>query len=136
MCNASNIIVGEVLGQKKDKKFHLIFYANKTLNSAQCNYTTTEKGLLVIITTFDKFIPLLIGTNIIIYTNHSAFKYLMTKKDTKPRLVRWIIILQEFDVEIFYRKSTENKFVEHIFRLSIEKYASNESEINENFLDV
>ncbi|KAL4360478.1 hypothetical protein GQ457_04G016190 [Hibiscus cannabinus] len=109
MCDASDYAVGAVLGQRKGKIFHPIYYASKTLNDAQTNYTTTEKEMLAVIFAFDKFRSYLIGTKVIVHTDHSATKYLLSKKDAKPRLIRWILLLQEFDIEIIDRKGTENQ---------------------------
>ena len=112
MCNASDFAVGAVLGQKKKEKvFYVIYYASRTLNDAQLNYTTTEKELLAIVFAFDKFRPYLIGNKVIMFTYHSAIKYLMTKKDAKPRLIRWVLLLQEFDVEIRDKKGSKSMVV-------------------------
>ena len=100
MCDASDFAIGAVLGQKREKFFQVIYYASRTLNDAQLNYATTEKELLAIVFAFDKFRPYLIGNKVVVHTDHSAIKYLMTKKDAKPRLIRWVLLLQEFDVEI------------------------------------
>ena len=96
--------VGAVLGQRKEKVFYAIYYASRTLNDAQLNYATTDKELLVVVFSFDKFRPYLIGNKVIVFTNHSAIKYFITKKDAKPRLISWVILLQEFDVEIRDKK--------------------------------
>ncbi|GKA92672.1 reverse transcriptase domain-containing protein [Tanacetum coccineum] len=53
----------------------------------------------------------------IVYTDHSAIKYLFTKKDAKPRLMRWILLLQEFDVIIRDKKGAENLAADHLSRL-------------------
>ena len=66
MCNASDYTVGVVLGQRKDKKPHVIYYASRTLNSAQMNYTTTEKELLAVVFALDKFHSYLMGTFIVV----------------------------------------------------------------------
>ncbi|XP_062094143.1 uncharacterized protein LOC133800207 [Humulus lupulus] len=87
MCDASDYAVGAVLGQQVDKVFRTIYYASRTLNDAQLNYATTEKEVLAIVFAFDKFRPYLIGNKVIDYTDHSSIKYLMTKKDAKPRLI-------------------------------------------------
>ena len=79
MCDASDYAVGAMLGKKKDKKPHVIYYANKTLNEAQKNYTTTEKELLAVILALDKFWSYLVGSLVIIFTDHVALKYLFTK---------------------------------------------------------
>ena len=77
MCDASDYVVGAVLGQRKDKIFYAIYYANRTLNKAQLNYATIEKELLVLVFAFDRFRPYLIGNKAIIFTDHFAIKYLM-----------------------------------------------------------
>jgi hypothetical protein len=104
MCDASDYALGAVLGQTKDRKHHIISYAIKTLLGPQLNYATTEKELLTIIFAIDKFRSYLVGAKVIVYTNHTTLKYLLTKKDTKPWLIRWILLLQEFDLEIKDRK--------------------------------
>ena len=104
MCDASDYAVGAVLGQTKDKKHHTIAYASKTLMGPQLNYATTKKELLAIVFAIDKFRSYLVGAMVIIYTDHAALKYLLTKKDAKPRLIRWILLLQEFDLKIKDKK--------------------------------
>ena len=74
------------------------------MNDVQLNYATTEKELLAIVFAFNKFWPYLIGNRVIVHTDHSAIKYLMIKKDAKPRLIRWVLLLQEFDLEIKDKK--------------------------------
>ncbi|KAL4302128.1 hypothetical protein GQ457_10G011830 [Hibiscus cannabinus] len=131
MCDASDYAVGAVLGQRKGKIFHPIYYASKTLNDAQVNYTTTEKEMLAVIFAFDKFRSYLIGTKVIVHTDHSAIKYLLSKKDAKPRLIRWILLLQEFDIEIIDRKGTENQVADHLSRLENKDIADTADEIQE-----
>ena len=95
MCDASDYAVGVVLEQRKDKKPYVIYYASKTLNNAQMNYTTTKKELLVVVFTCDKFRSYLVGSLVVVLSDHAALKYLLSKKDSKARLVRWILLLQE-----------------------------------------
>jgi hypothetical protein len=104
MCDASDYAVGAVLGQTKDKKHHAITYASKTLTGAQLKYATTEKELLAVVFAIDKFRSYLVEVKVIIYTYYAALKYLLTKKDAKPRLIRWVLLLQEFDLEIKGKK--------------------------------
>ncbi|KAM2690118.1 hypothetical protein EV1_043335 [Malus domestica] len=88
MCDASDYVLGAVLGQRKDKRPHVIYYASRTLNDAQLNYSTTEKELLAVVFALDKFRSYLIGTKVIVFTDHAALKYLLTKKEAKLRLIR------------------------------------------------
>ena len=118
MCDASDFAVGAVLGQRREKKPVAVYYASKTLGGAQVNYTTTEKELLAIIFALEKFRSYLLGSKVIIFTDHSALKFLLSKKETKPRLMRWILLMQEFDIEIKDRRGVENVVADHLSRLS------------------
>ncbi|CAN6691813.1 unnamed protein product [Malus baccata var. baccata] len=93
MCNASNYAIGAVLGQRKNKQPHVIYYASRTLNDAQLNYSTIEKELLVL-------------------------------KEAKPRLIRWMFLLQEFDIEIRDKKGSENVVADHLSRMVHEEDAN------------
>ena len=104
MCDASDYAVGAVLGQTKYRKHHTISYASKTLSGPQLNYATIKKELMSVVFAIDKFRSYLVGAKVIIYTDHAALKYLLTKKDAKPQLIRWILLLQEFDLEIKDKK--------------------------------
>ncbi|GJT64676.1 reverse transcriptase domain-containing protein [Tanacetum coccineum] len=117
MCDASDFAVGAVLGQRKTKHFQPIHYASKTMTEAQAHYTTTEKELLAVVYAFEKFWPYLVLSKSIVYTDHLALKYLLAKQDAKPRLLRWILLLQEFDVVIRDKKGAENLAADHLSRL-------------------
>nr|GEV78180.1 reverse transcriptase domain-containing protein [Tanacetum cinerariifolium] len=79
----------KVLGQHQDKHFRPIPYASKTMTVAESNYTTTKKEMLAVVYAFEKFRSYLIMNKSIVYTDHSALKYLFAKKDSKARLIRW-----------------------------------------------
>nr|GEW19623.1 reverse transcriptase domain-containing protein [Tanacetum cinerariifolium] len=96
MCDASEFAIGAVLGQRQDKHFWPIHYASKTMTEAESNYTTTKKGMLVVVYDFKKFRSYLIMNKSIVYTDHSTLKCLFAKKDSKARLLRWVLLLQEF----------------------------------------
>ena len=93
MCDASDFAMGAVLGQKAEKVFKAIYYASKTFNEAQENYSTTEKKMLAIVFACQNFRPYILGSHVIIHTDHAAIKYLMEKKEAKPRLIRWVLLL-------------------------------------------
>ncbi|GJY52952.1 reverse transcriptase domain-containing protein [Tanacetum coccineum] len=88
MCDASDFAIGAVLGQRIKKHFRPIHYASKTMTEAESNYTTTEKEMLAVVYAFEKFRSYLIMNKSIVYTDHSALKYLFAKKDAKARLLR------------------------------------------------
>nr|GEZ41849.1 reverse transcriptase domain-containing protein [Tanacetum cinerariifolium] len=110
MCDARDYAVGAVLGQRIEKHFWPIHYASKTMNQAEANYTTTEKEMLALVYIFEKFRSYLFMNISIVYTDHSALKYLFAKKDAKARLLRWILLLQEFDFKAF--KTLKDKLTE------------------------
>ncbi|RVW18354.1 Retrovirus-related Pol polyprotein from transposon 17.6 [Vitis vinifera] len=106
MCDASDFAIGVVLGQREDGKPYVIYYASKTLNEAQRNYTTTEKELLAVVFALDKF---------------RVFW-----------LIRWILLLQEFDLQIRDKKGVENVVADHLSRLAI-THNSHVLPINDDF---
>ena len=81
MCDASDYAVGAVLGQKIEKKLHVIYYASRTLDDAQGRYATTEKELLAVVFAFEKFRSYLVGSKVIVYTDHAALRHIYAKKD-------------------------------------------------------
>ncbi|XP_070005918.1 uncharacterized protein [Nicotiana sylvestris] len=98
MCDASDYAIRAVLGQRQVKLMHPIYYASRTLSGAQLNYTVMEKEMLAVVFAFDKFRSYLIGLKVIVYTDHAAIRYLIEKKESKPPLIRWVLLLQEFDL--------------------------------------
>ena len=134
MCDASDYAIGVVLGQREDKKAFVIYYASKTLDSAQSNYTTTEKEFLAIVFALEKFRSYIIGSPVTIFTDHAMLKYLLSKKDTKPCLTRWILLCQEFNLTIKDKNGVENVVANHLSRFLPES-TSNSLPIGDSFLD-
>nr|GEV44752.1 reverse transcriptase domain-containing protein [Tanacetum cinerariifolium] len=134
MCEASDYAVGAVLGQRVEKHFWPIHYASKTMTQAEINYTTTKKEMLAIVYAFEKFRSYLIMNKSIVYTDHSALKYLFAKKDAKARLLHWILLLQEIDFKVIDTKGAKNYAADHLSRLE-NPYENvfDPKEINETF---
>nr|GFA48884.1 reverse transcriptase domain-containing protein [Tanacetum cinerariifolium] len=134
MCDASDFAIGAVLGQQHEKHFKPIHYASKTMNDAETNYTTTKKKMLAVVYAFEKFRSYLILNKSIVHTDHSALKYLFAKKDAKARLLRWVLLLQEFDFQVLDTKRAENLAADHLSRLENPyKNVLDQKEINETF---
>ncbi|XP_076933079.1 uncharacterized protein LOC143598855 [Bidens hawaiensis] len=134
MCDVSDYAFRAVLGQWVEKKPVAIYYASKILSDAQLNYTTTEKELLAVVYALDKFRSYIWGSKVIVYSDHFAVRYLMDKKDAKPRLFRWVLLLQEFDLKIRDKKGTENVVADHLSRIVLED-GDGDGPINESFPD-
>ncbi|GKC47157.1 reverse transcriptase domain-containing protein [Tanacetum coccineum] len=113
---------------------------NLVLNWEKCHFmcregiVTTEKEMLDVVYAFEKFRPYLALSKSIVYTDHSALKYLMNKQDAKPRLLWWVLLLQEFDITIRDKKGSENLVADHLSRLeNPHKDVLENKDINENF---
>ncbi|GJX48925.1 reverse transcriptase domain-containing protein [Tanacetum coccineum] len=134
MCDASDFAIGAVLGQRHEKHFRPIHYASKTMTEAESHYTTMEKEMLAVVYAFKKFWSYLILNKSIVYTDHSALKYLFAKKDSKARLLWWVLLLQEFKFKVIDTKGAENLAADHLSRLE-NPYENvlDPKEINETF---
>nr|GEY34842.1 reverse transcriptase domain-containing protein [Tanacetum cinerariifolium] len=134
MCDANDFAIGAILGQQKTKHFQPIQYASKTMTDAQAHYTTTKKELLAVVYAFEKFRLYLVLSKSIVYTDHSALKYLFNKQDAKPRFLRWVLLPQELDIIIRDKKGAENLAADHLSYLeNPHQTVLNKKEINETF---
>ncbi|GKF64223.1 reverse transcriptase domain-containing protein [Tanacetum coccineum] len=90
--------------------------------------------MLAVVYALEKFWPYLVLSKSIVCTDHSALKYLMNKQDAKPRLLRWVLLLQEFDITIRDKKESKNLAADHLSRLeNPHKDVFENKDINENF---
>ena len=124
-----------MLGQRTKKMFKAIYYANKTFNEAQENYLKTKKEMLAIVFTCEKIRPYILRSHVIIHTNDVAIRYLMAKKYAKPRQIRWVLLLQEFDLEIKDQKGSDNVIANHLSRFEKTIVEGKGREIEKNFPD-
>ncbi|GJW86511.1 reverse transcriptase domain-containing protein [Tanacetum coccineum] len=118
MYDASDFAVGAVLGQRKTKHFQPIHYASKTMTDAQADYTTAEKELLAVMYAFEKFRSYLVLSKTIVYTDHSALKYLLAKQDAKPRLLRtlWFADIANYHAGNFVVKGMSSQQKKKFFK--------------------
>nr|GEU61700.1 reverse transcriptase domain-containing protein [Tanacetum cinerariifolium] len=134
MCDASDFVIGAGLGQCQEKNFRPIHYASKTMTEAESNNTTIEKEMLAVVYAFENFWSCLIMNKSIVYTDHSALKYLLAKKDSKDRLLCWVLLLQEFTFKVIDTKGAENLAADHLSRLeNPHQNVLDLKEINESF---
>nr|GFD32024.1 reverse transcriptase domain-containing protein [Tanacetum cinerariifolium] len=134
MCDASDFAIGAVLGQRHEKHFRPIHYASKPMTDAESNYTITEKEMLAVVYAFKKLRSYLIMNKSILHTDHSSLKYLFAKKDAKVRLLRYVLLLQEFDFKVLDTKGAENLTADHLSRLeNTYENVLDPKEINETF---
>nr|GEV86013.1 reverse transcriptase domain-containing protein [Tanacetum cinerariifolium] len=134
MCDASNFAIGAVLGQHQEKHFRPIHYASKAMTEAESNYTTTEKEILAMVYAFEKLWSYIIKNKSIVYTDHYALKYRFVKKDSKARLIRWVLLLQDFTFKVIDTKGAENLTADHLSRLeNPHQNVLDPKEINESF---
>nr|GEU64040.1 reverse transcriptase domain-containing protein [Tanacetum cinerariifolium] len=127
-------VKGAVRGKRQEKNFRPIQYASKIMTDAESNYSTTEKEMLAVVYAFEKFRSYLIMNKNIVYTDHSALKYLFTKKYSKERFHRWVLLLQEFTFKVINTKGAENLVTDHLSRLeNPHQNVLDPKEINESF---
>jgi len=133
MCDASDYMVGAVLGQRKDNKPYAIYYASRALDDTQVNYATMEQEFLEVVCALEKVWSYLINSKVIIFTDHGTLKHLMTKFDSKPQLIQWVLLLQEFNLEIKDKAGLANVVADHFSRLGPEETPSEEIPIGDSF---
>jgi hypothetical protein len=130
--DASNIALGVVLGQRENQMPYVIYFVSKNLSPSKANYTVIEKELLVVVHAINKFRHYIIGYQAFVHTDHSAIKFLMKKPVTNPRVTRWMLLLQEFNINIINRPSKNNLVVDFLSRMI---HLGDNAPVEDNFPD-
>ena len=92
--------MGSALGQVEEKLTYAIYFISKNLSKTELNYTVTEKELLVVVHSLNKFKNYITDYKTFVHTDHAAIKYLMNKPNVNARIIRWLLLLQQFDLTI------------------------------------
>ena len=111
--------MGEALWQLEDKLPYAIYFIGKNLSKSKHNYTVTEKEMLAIVHALNKFRHYFIGYQTFVHTNHATIKYLMKKSDVNARIIRWLLLLQQFDLTIVDKPGKENGVADFLSRLAL-----------------
>jgi hypothetical protein len=114
---ASDTAIGASLGQKENVMTYAIYFISKNLTPVELNYTVTEKKMLAVVHSMNKFHHCITGYEVFIHTDHSAIKYLMNKPITNGRITRWLLLMQEFNITVLNRLGKENQVVDFLSRL-------------------
>lgn len=115
--DASDKEIGVVLGQQEEKDPYVIYYISQNLVGPELNYTITKKEFLVVVHAFNKSRNYITGYQVIVHTYHVSIRYLMNKINVGSRVVRWILLLQEFDLTIMDKLGKHNVVVDFLSRL-------------------
>ncbi|PNF18384.1 hypothetical protein B7P43_G12483 [Cryptotermes secundus] len=127
--DASGYAIGAILSQGKLGQDKPIAYASRTLNKAELNYATVEKELLAIVWACKHFRPYLLGRKFQIVTDHKGLTWIFNVKDPSSRLMRWKLLLEEYDYEIQYRAGHRNCNADSLSRYPIQCFNVNVEEI-------
>jgi hypothetical protein len=130
--DASDIALGEVLGQRENQMPYAIYFVSKNLSPAEVNYTVTENELLVVVHAINKFRHYITGYQAFVHIDHSAIKLLMNKPVTNPRVTRWLLLLEEFNINIIDRPSKDNLVVDFLSRMI---HFGDNTPVEDNFPD-
>jgi len=119
--NASNFALGAMLSQNPNKTIDRpIYYANRLMNSAKKNYTTTEKEILAMIYVVKKFRHYLLGNNFTFFVDHQALLYLVNKPIVTSQIARWLLLLQKIDFKVIFKPSRVHFLPDHYLELIME----------------
>jgi hypothetical protein len=117
--DASNKSIGAVLGQNEDNNPYAIYFIRKNLSGAELNYIVTEKELLAVVHALNKFRHYVRRYQVFVHANHAIIRYLMNKLDINGRIMRWILLSQQFDLTILDKPRKKNVVANFLSRLTI-----------------
>lgn len=117
--DASNKAIGAALGQVEEKLLYAIYFVSKNLSKAELNYSVTEKELLAIVHSLNKFKHYITSYQTFVHTDHATIRYLRNKPDVNARIIRWLLLLQQFDLTIVNKPGKENVVVDFLSRLDL-----------------
>lgn len=106
--DASNKAIGAALAQIDEKLTYAIYFISKNLLKSELNYTITEKELLAVVHSLNKFKHYITGYQTFVHTDHVEIGYLMNKIDVNAHIIRWLLLLQQFDLTIVDKPGKEN----------------------------
>jgi hypothetical protein len=115
--DASDTSLGAFLGQRENQIPYAIYFVSKNLSPTEVNYTITEKELLVVVHAINKFRHYITGYQDFVHTDHSAIRFLINKPITNPRVTRWLLLLQEFNINIIDRLGKDNLVADFLSRM-------------------
>ena len=115
--DASNTALGAVLGQRETQMPYAIYFISKNMSPAKVNYMVIEKELLVVVHAINKFRHYITRYQAFVHTDHSTIKFLMKKPVTNPRVTRWLLLLQEFNINIIDRPGKDNLVADFLSRM-------------------
>ena len=105
--DSSDFAIGSILSQGKIGEDKPVAYASRTLNEAECNYSTSEKELLAIVWSCKHFRQYLLGKRFTVVTDHKPLQWICNIKDPGSRLTRWRLLLAEYEFEIVYKSGAK-----------------------------
>jgi hypothetical protein len=130
--DASETTLGAVLGQRKNQMPYAIYFVNKNLSPTEVNYKVTEKELLVVVHAINKFRHYITGYQDFVHTDHSTIKLLMKKPVTNPRVTKWLLLLQDFNINIIDRPGKDNLVDDFLSRMI---HLGDNALVDDNFPD-
>jgi len=117
--DASNKVIGAALGQVEEKLPYAIYFVSENISKAELNYIVTEKELLTVVHSLNKFRHYITGYQTFIHTDHATIRYLMNKPDVNSCIIIWLLLLQQFDLTIVDKPGKENVVADFLSRLDL-----------------